>query len=139
MRIAVIDGQGGGVGRVLVSGMRARLGAEHCILALGTNALATSVMMKAGATQGATGENALIYNAPRVDVIVGPIGILVANSLLGELSPAMARAIAESPALKVVIPIEKCQVHVVGAVSQPLQSAVIQAADYIASMEAGCL
>lgn len=133
MRIAVIDGQGGGVGRALVSELRATLGPEHCILALGTNALATSVMLKAGATQGATGENAIVYNAPRVDIIAGPIGILVANSLLGELTPAMAQAIGESPACKVVIPIDKCQVHVVGAVSQPLQLAVAQAAQHILS------
>ncbi len=134
MRIAVVDGQGGGMGKALVLELRKHLGMEHCILALGTNSLATSLMMRAGAQQGATGENAVIYNAPRVDIIAGPIGILVANSLLGELTPAMAQAIAESPAQKVVLPIDKCQVHVVGSTSLPLQQAVAQAAEYIASL-----
>jgi hypothetical protein len=134
MRIAVIDGQGGGVGRALVAELRGRLAPGHTIVALGTNALATSVMLKAGTNEGATGENAIVYNANRVDVIAGPIGIVLANAMLGELTPEMARAVAESPAKKVLIPIEKCQIHVVGAVSQPMALSVEQAAAYIVSL-----
>jgi hypothetical protein len=131
MRIAVVDGQGGGVGRALVAELRARLGLGCCIVALGANATATSVMMKAGANEGATGENAIIFNSKQVDVITGPIGIVMANAMLGELTPAMAQAIAESPAPKVLIPIEKCQVHVAGVASQTMQASVEQAADYV--------
>lgn len=131
MRIAVIDGQGGGVGRSLVAELRARLAPGSTILALGTNALATAAMLKAGADEGATGENAVAFNAGRVDVIAGPIGIVLANSMLGELTPGMARSIAESPARKVLIPMERCQAHVVGASPQPIQQAVEQAVDFI--------
>ena len=134
MKIAVIDGQGGGMGRALVAELKARMGdRQHTILALGTNSLATQAMLKAGAHEGATGENAIVYNAGRVDVIAGPIGIVLANALLGELSPRMAEAIASSPAMKVLIPMERCQVHVVGAVSQPLQASVEQAVAHILS------
>ena len=84
------------------------------ITALGTNALATSAMLKAGADEGATGENAIVYNADKVDAIVGVVGILAANSMLGELSPAMAAAIAGSSALKVLIPLNKCCIQVAG-------------------------
>lgn len=132
MRIAVIDGQGGGVGRALVEALKARL-PGHSVIALGTNALATAAMLKAGADEGATGENAVAFNAGKVDVIAGPIGIVLANSMLGELTPNMARAVAESPAQKVLIPIEKCRSHVVGATGQPMQQAVEQAAEFIRS------
>ena len=134
MKIAVIDGQGGGVGRALVAELKARIrDNEHTILALGTNALATLAMLKAGAHEGATGENAILVNAARADVIAGPIGIVLANALLGELTPRMAEAIAASPAHKVLVPIERCQVHVAGTVAQPLQASVEQAAEYILS------
>jgi NAD(P)-dependent dehydrogenase (short-subunit alcohol dehydrogenase family) len=114
MRIAVIDGQGGGIGKSIVEKLRKELGDGVDILALGTNALATSFMLKAGADEGATGENAILVNAGKVDVIMGVIGILVANSMLGELSPPMARAIAESPAKKVLIPLNRCNIEIVG-------------------------
>ncbi|HQJ37520.1 MAG TPA: DUF3842 family protein, partial [Bacillota bacterium] len=100
MRIAVIDGQGGGIGKAIVERFRQKLEDSVEIVALGTNSLATSLMLKAGADEGATGENAIIYNACKVDIILGPIGIISANSLLGELTPLMAKAIAESPAKK---------------------------------------
>lgn len=135
MKIAVIDGQGGGMGRALVAELKARMGAgPHTILALGTNSLATQAMLKAGAHEGATGENAIVYNAARVGIIAGPIGIVLANALLGELSPKMAEAIAMSPAQKVLIPMERCQVHVVGAIPQPLQVSVEQAVTHILSV-----
>jgi len=100
MRIAVIDGQGGGIGKAIVEKLRKELSEDVEIIALGTNALATSYMLKAGANEGATGENAIIVNVGKADVIMGTIGILAANSMLGELTPLLARAIAESPAKK---------------------------------------
>lgn len=120
MRIAVIDGQGGGIGKAIVEKFRQAFGEGIEIVALGTNSLATALMLKAGANEGATGENAIVYNAPKVDLILGPIGIICANSLLGELTPLMARAIAESSAKKVLIPLNRCNVVVAGIENKPL-------------------
>lgn len=120
MRIAVIDGQGGGIGKAVVEKLRSALCEEVDILVLGTNTLATSLMLKAGANEGASGENAIVVNAPKVDIIIGSIGIIAANSMLGELTPLMAKAIAESPAKKVLIPLNKCNIQVVGVSSEPL-------------------
>ena len=114
MKIAIIDGQGGGLGSAIIQKLNEKLSSEDEILALGTNAIATSQMMKAGATRGATGENAILVNVPRVDVIAGPIGILLANALLGEVTPKIAEAVAGSGARKIVLPITTCNVEVVG-------------------------
>ncbi len=128
MRIAVIDGQGGGIGKAMVEKIRSELGAAVEIIALGTNALATSAMLKSGADEGATGENAIVYNADKVDIITGAIGIIAANAMLGELTPAMAKAIAESPAQKVLIPMNRCNVQIAGvrgmALPQYIEDAV---------------
>lgn len=120
MRIAVVDGQGGGIGKSLVEKMRKELPEDVEILALGTNSLATALMMKAGANLGASGENAIIYNSDKVDFIVGTVGIIAANSLMGELTPLMAKAIAESPAKKVLLPLNRCNLEVVGVKNEPL-------------------
>ncbi|WP_258360044.1 DUF3842 family protein [Moorella sulfitireducens (nom. illeg.)] len=120
MRVAVVDGQGGGIGKHITVKLRAELPPEVEILALGTNAAATVAMLKAGANEGATGEKAIIYNAPRVDVITGSVAILMANAMLGELTPAMAAAIADSPARKILLPINKAGVEIVGVVPEPL-------------------
>lgn len=120
MRIAVIDGQGGGVGKLIVEKLRIAFGNDIGILAMGTNALAASLMLKAGANEGASGENAIVYNAPKVDIIIGSIGIVCANSMLGELTPAMARAISESNAAKVLIPLNRCNILVAGIKEEPL-------------------
>jgi hypothetical protein len=120
MRIAVIDGQGGGIGKSIVEKLRQALPEDIEIVALGTNALAAALMMKAGANEGASGENAIVFNAARVDIIVGAIGIIAANSMMGELTPLMARAIAESPAKKILIPMNRCNIEVVGGKSEPL-------------------
>ncbi|RCX19384.1 uncharacterized protein DUF3842 [Anaerobacterium chartisolvens] len=120
MKIAVIDGQGGGIGRAVVEKIRKVLPPETQVIALGTNAMATMVMLKAGANEGASGENAVIHNSTRADIIIGAVGIIVANSMMGELTPGMARAIAESPARKYLIPLNRCNVEIVGVKSEPL-------------------
>ena len=98
---------------------------------LGTNALATSAMLRAGASAGATGENAVIVNAARARILAGPIGLVMANSMLGECSPAMARAVAESPAHKVLIPVAKCGAHIAGLPEKPLAQYIADAAELI--------
>ena len=134
MDIVIIDGQGGGFGRALIEALRAG-GVTQEIVAVGTNALATSAMLRAGASAGATGENAVIVNAARARILAGPIGLVMANSMLGECSPAMAtamaRAVAESPAHKVLIPVAKCGAHIAGLPEKPLAQYIADAAELI--------
>lgn len=137
MRIAVIDGQGGGIGKTIIERLRLDLGDALPITALGTNALATSQMLRAGANEGATGENAIVFNAPKMDVIIGSIAVIAANSMLGELTPAMARAIAESPAKKVLIPLNRCNLYVMGVSGEPLPHHVDHAVDFVKSLVRG--
>lgn len=120
MRIAVVDGQGGGIGKHLTERLRRELPENVEFLALGTNALATSMMLRAGANEGATGENAVLYNSSRVDIIVGPISILFPNAMLGELTPKMAEAIASSTARKVLLPLSRSGIDIVGLKAEPL-------------------
>lgn len=115
MIIAVIDGQGGGMGKEIITALRSRLEKRIEILAIGTNSVATTNMLRAGADYGATGENPVIYNSTKVDLIVGPIAIIIGNSLRGEISPAMAEAIATSPVKKILLPSNKCNVEVVAS------------------------
>lgn len=135
MVIMVVDGQGGGIGKALIERLKTAVGAEHELIAVGTNAMATMGMMKGGAKNIATGENAVIYNAKRADVIVGSIGIVSANAMLGELSPAMAAAIGESDAVKILIPLNRCGLRVAGVATDSLPAmmddAVRMAVDYI--------
>lgn len=134
MRIAVIDGQGGGIGKAIVERTRQKLENNIEIVALGTNSLATSLMLKAGANEGATGENAVIHNACKVDIILGPIGIISANSLLGELTPLMAKAIAESPAKKILIPMSRCNITVAGIETKPIPNYIDDAVEIVKAM-----
>lgn len=137
MQIAVIDGQGGGIGKTLIERLRLVLGDDTEILALGTNALATSLMLKAGANEGASGENAIVLNAPKADIIIGSVAILAVNSMLGELTPAMAKAIAESSAKKILIPLNRCGITIAGVGREPLPHYVNEVADLVKNIIRG--
>lgn len=114
MRIVVIDSQGGGVGSRLIALLKPRLPQGHELIAAGTNALSTSAMLKAGAQRGATGENAVIWNAAHAGLILGPIGIILANAMLGEISPAVATAVSGADAHRILIPSPACGTEIVG-------------------------
>lgn len=120
MKVAVIDGQGGGIGKVIAEKLRKEFGERIEIFAFGTNALATATLLKAGANEGATGENAIVQNMADMDIITGPLGIIAAHSMLGELTPRMAEAIAKSKAKKILLPINRCGINVVGVKAEPL-------------------
>jgi NAD(P)-dependent dehydrogenase (short-subunit alcohol dehydrogenase family) len=120
MKVAVIDGQGGGIGKLITEKLRKALGERIDIMALGTNAMATAAMLKAGANEGASGENAVCISVKKVDVILGPVSILLANSMLGEVTPRMATAIAEADAEKILIPLNRSRVIIVGLYGEPL-------------------
>ncbi len=132
MYIIVIDGQGGKIGSLLVSAIKSALPSSY-LTAIGTNSIATSTMLKAGADDAATGENPIIYNAPKADCIVGPIGIIVANSLLGEITPAIAVAVSGCAARKVLIPVTKCNSVVAGLKELPLSEYIRLAVQEIVS------
>lgn len=106
MKIVIVDGQGGGIGRMLIERLKGRV-QGHTLIAVGTNAMATSAMLRAGADAGATGENAVCYNCQDADLLLGPSGIAIPNAMLGEISPAMAQAVAESYAEKHLLPMDK--------------------------------
>ena len=134
MTIAVIDGQGGRMGRQLIEAIRAASIACD-ITAIGTNVLATSAMLKAGADRGATGENPVIVACRDAEIIVGPIGILAADSLLGEVTPAMAVAVGQSRALKLLLPVNQCRNIVVGTQQMTLSQLVAAAVNQLRQLE----
>lgn len=119
MNILVIDGMGGGMGKAIIERIRAGW-KDLEITAAGTNALATAAMLKAGATQGATGENAIVYNCRHAHIIVGAMGIVLANAMLGEISPAIAQAVSASSAHRILVPVPKCNTSVLGIAEKPL-------------------
>jgi len=120
MKIAVIDGEGGAIGTAIIRKIRQLLGQQVELWALGTNAIATGQMLKAGANRGATGENAIICCAPQVDLIVGPISILITNAFLGEITGNIVQAVGSADALKLILPISQEPVRVVSAFPEPL-------------------
>ena len=128
--VLVIDGQGGGLGRQLVAAIAAAC-PEAELTAVGTNSLAANAMLKAGAARAATGENAVVVNCRHADVIVGPIGIVIADALLGEITPAMAAAVCQSGAKRVLGPINHCENYVVGVPEQPVSQLVSAAAQKV--------
>lgn len=114
MKIAVIDGMGGGIGSQAVERLKSLNSNDIEIIALGTNSQATSNMLKSGAHEGATGENAISWMCQKVDIIIGPLAIIAANSMMGEISPKISEAIASSPAKKLLLPVSKCNIEVIG-------------------------
>ena len=135
-KVLVIDGQGGGLGRQLVSALAAAC-PEAELTAVGTNSLAANAMLKAGASRAATGENAVVVNCRRADVIVGPIGIVIADALLGEITPTMAAAVCQSGAKRVLVPINHCENYVVGVPDQPVSQLVAAAAQKVQELCSG--
>ena len=131
--VLVIDGQGGGLGRQLVAAITAAC-PEAELTAVGTNSLAANAMLKAGAARAATGENAVVVNCRHADVIVGPIGIVIADALLGEITPAMAAAVCQSGAKRVLVPINHCENYVVGVPEQPVSQLVSAAAQKVKAL-----
>ena len=136
MNILIIDAQGGGVGRQLVLAIRARF-PDADITAVGTNAAATSAMMKAGASRAATGENAVVVCSRRADVIVGAIGIFIADAMLGEITPRMAAAVAQSGAKRVLLPVSHCDNIVAGVAGQTVARLVDAAVQELEKLQAG--
>ena len=130
MHILVIDGQGGGIGKQLVEEIRKAL-PETFITAVGTNSIATSAMIKAGADNGATGENAVIVGCRNADIIAGPMGIVIADSLLGEITPAMAAAVGQSPALRILLPVNRCKNLIIGIADTDIATMIKKAAEEI--------
>lgn len=113
MRILIVDGQGGGVGRMLLEELLAQK-KDLDIIVVGSNSTATANMLKGFNVSGATGENAVVFNSNKVDIIMGPIGIVMPNAMLGEITPKMAEAISSSPARIILIPMNRCHAVIVG-------------------------
>ena len=136
MNILIVDAQGGGVGRQLVLAIRARF-PDADITAVGTNAAATSALMKAGASRAATGENAVVVCSRKADVIVGAIGIVIADAMLGEITPRMAAAVAQSGAKRVLLPVSHCDNIVAGVAGQTVARLVDAAVQELEKLQAG--
>jgi NAD(P)-dependent dehydrogenase (short-subunit alcohol dehydrogenase family) len=120
VRICVVDGQGGGIGATIIKRLKEVYQENHEIIALGTNAIATAQMLKARANKGATGENAIIQTVGTAEIIIGPIAIVLANSMMGELTPRMAEAIASARALKLLLPLTQERIEIAGLRPEPL-------------------
>ncbi|MBR3705797.1 MAG: DUF3842 family protein [Firmicutes bacterium] len=135
--VLIIDGQGGQLGRQMVEAVR-RLIPDAQITAVGTNALATSAMLKAGADRGATGENSVVVCTRDADIIVGPVGIVIADSLLGEITPKMAVAVGQSPAKKILLPVNKCNNIIIGVDGKTTSELIDDAIAKIRAISEGC-
>ena len=133
MKLVVIDGQSGRMGQLFIERVRAA-GLPCEITAIGTNAIATAAMLKAGAHQGATGENPVLVACRTADIIAGPIGILSADSLLGEITPAMAVAIGQSGAKKLLLPVNQCSNLVAGVPAMTLKELMDKALELLTSL-----
>jgi hypothetical protein len=133
MKITIIDGQGGRIGRTVIEQLKKRHN-DLELYAIGTNSAATASMLKAGADYGATGDNAVIVNAADSDIIVGPIGIVFANALLGEITPAIAAAVGASKAYKILIPVSRCNHFIAGCAEAPMGDYIRCALDKIEAL-----
>ena len=134
--IAVVDGRGGGIGSAVIKRLRENLSEEVEIIGLGTNAMATGAMLKGGANKGASGENAIVHTVKTVDMIVGAMAIVIANSMMGELTPKMAEAVASASAMKYLLPLKTTELEVIGALKEPLPHLVDQLVKRIQEMTA---
>jgi len=130
-RVCVVDGQGGGIGLLLVKSLKEIYRETVEVIALGTNAIATAQMLKAGANKGASGENAICHVLPTADCIVGPISITWANAMIGEITPRMAEAVMSCPAVKILLPLFQEPVKVVGVIKDSLPHLVQRAVEKI--------
>ncbi|MGW8187655.1 MAG: DUF3842 family protein [Desulfobacterales bacterium] len=119
-KIGVIDGQGGGIGSAIIRKIKELYGETVEVVALGTNAIATAQMLKAGANRGASGENAIVQTTKSVDVILGPLGIIIAHAMMGEVTPGIAEGVAGSPAAKFLLPLTQENVTIVGVARLPM-------------------
>ena len=133
MELLIIDAQGGGIGKQLAASVK-KAAPELLVTAVGTNSAATTAMLKAGADYGATGDNAVIVNAADSDVIVGPVGIVFANALLGEITPAIATAVSASRAFKILIPVSRCNHYIAGLAEAPMGDYIRSAVEKVESM-----
>ncbi len=123
MNIVVIDGQGGRLGKLIIEAVRKKYGNAN-IIAIGTNAVATATMLKGGADEGATGENPVVVACRIADIIIGPIGIVIADSLMGEVTEKMALAVSRSNASRILVPMNRCDNLIAGVDSQPINALV---------------
>ena len=137
MKIVLIDGQGGRIGSLLAARIKKEPFPDLTLIAIGTNATATTAMLKAGADSGATGENPVVVACRDADFILGPTGILSADSLLGEVTPAMAAAVGQSPAQKILLPVNRCSNHVVGVSEMSLSELADRAVDCVKELLSG--
>ena len=131
MKVLIIDGQGGGLGRQLVVAAKERF-PEIEVLAVGANSTATGAMLRAGADQAATGENAVLVASRRADVIMGPIGIVIADAMLGEITPVMAAAAGQSEAKRILLPVGQCDNIIAGVRDMPMAKMVQEAVELLA-------
>ncbi|MFP4349503.1 MAG: DUF3842 family protein [Thermodesulfobacteriota bacterium] len=120
MKIGVIDGQGGGIGSAVIKKLKEHFEESVDITALGTNAIATAQMLKAKANRGASGENAIVQTVRKMEIVIGPVGIIMAHSMMGEVTPRMAEAVAACPARKLLIPLFQENLEIVGISPIPL-------------------
>lgn len=135
MKLLVVDGKGGGLGKAIIESIRKSDLKNIQVLALGTNGIATQNMLKAGADDGATGENAILHMAPKADVIVGPLAIIHAGGMMGEISFKMANAISESEAIKMLLPTNQCHVEILDLKMSPLKSILSELIEKLKNMQ----
>ena len=133
MTVLIVDGQGGRLGKQLVKEVRERF-PQVPLMAVGTNSMATESMLKAGADRAATGENAVVVACRKADVIIGPVGIVIADALLGEVTPAMAKAVGQSDAVRILLPSDKCDTFIAGVGSTGMSALVEDAMEKLASL-----
>ncbi|HZL07394.1 MAG TPA: DUF3842 family protein, partial [Coriobacteriia bacterium] len=134
LRVMVVDGMGGRIGQEIVNRLRVAFGADVELLAVGTNSAATAAMMKAGANRGATGENAVRITVREADVVIGPLSLLIPDSMMGEVTPLMAESLALCSARKVMLPLTNPRIDLVGITKTPLPHLMEEAVTLVASM-----